>query len=124
MKDFLIQLIRQCDYLYGVKRTSLYADTATYAQRFCYYGLFIFDGKTTTLNILSGITVPNFGKYDKPGDVDAVLEKFSNNIMGGIFPSPGLQHAFAITAWVSKNPLASGRKSENPRTPQPIFPLP
>lgn len=42
-------------------------------------------GKTTALNILSGITVPNFGKYEKPGDVDLVLEKFSNNIMGKYF---------------------------------------
>lgn len=42
-------------------------------------------GKTTTLNILSGLTVPNFGKYDKPGDVDAVLDKFSNNVMGKYF---------------------------------------
>ena len=42
-------------------------------------------GKTTTLNILSGITVPNFGDYSKPGSKDLVLEKFSNNIMGKYF---------------------------------------
>ena len=42
-------------------------------------------GKTTTLNILSGITVPNFGDYSKPGNKDLVLEKFSNNIMGKYF---------------------------------------
>lgn len=42
-------------------------------------------GKTTTLNILSGITVPNFGKYTEGGDKDAVMEYFSGTQMGSYF---------------------------------------
>ena len=43
MEDLFIQLIRQRDYFYCVKRTPLYADPATNAKRFRYYWLFIFD---------------------------------------------------------------------------------
>lgn len=42
-------------------------------------------GKTTTLNILSGITVPNFGEYEKEADRDAVLDHFSGTMMGQYF---------------------------------------
>lgn len=42
-------------------------------------------GKTTTLNILSGVTIPNFGNYEQKGTMQAVLEQFSNNIMGKYF---------------------------------------
>ncbi len=44
-------------------------------------------GKTTTMNILSGITVPNFGDYKNAGDRDSVIEKYSNSILGDYFKS-------------------------------------
>lgn len=44
-------------------------------------------GKTTALNILSGITVPNFGKYEGKGDREKVIKKFSNTILGDYFRS-------------------------------------
>ncbi|MGC9122838.1 MAG: ribosome biogenesis/translation initiation ATPase RLI [Thermoplasmata archaeon] len=37
-------------------------------------------GKTTAINILSGIIIPNFGAYDKKGDKDKVLEYFKGTI--------------------------------------------
>ncbi len=42
-------------------------------------------GKTTTLNILSGLAVPNFGDYEKKDDRDTVLEYFSGTQMGNYF---------------------------------------
>ncbi len=42
-------------------------------------------GKTTTLNILSGVTVPNFGDYEKKEDPDSVLDHFSGTQMGSYF---------------------------------------
>lgn len=42
-------------------------------------------GKTTTLNILSGLTVPNFGDYEKDEDKDAVLDHFAGTQMGQYF---------------------------------------
>ncbi|WP_010917754.1 ribosome biogenesis/translation initiation ATPase RLI [Thermoplasma volcanium] len=42
-------------------------------------------GKTTTLNILSGITVPNLGNYDKPPSKDAVIDRFARTTMGAYF---------------------------------------
>lgn len=42
-------------------------------------------GKTTTLNILSGVVVPNFGDFKEKGSQDRVLERFSNNLMGRYF---------------------------------------
>ena len=33
-------------------------------------------GKTTTMNILSGVVIPNFGNLDKKDDRDYVIEKF------------------------------------------------
>ncbi|MCL4332924.1 MAG: ribosome biogenesis/translation initiation ATPase RLI [Candidatus Thermoplasmatota archaeon] len=42
-------------------------------------------GKTTALNILSGVTVPNFGRYDDSEDRDAVLERYSGTMMGRYF---------------------------------------
>ena len=42
-------------------------------------------GKTTALNILSGVTIPNFGEYEKKPDRDAVLEKLAGTQMGTYF---------------------------------------
>jgi len=42
-------------------------------------------GKSTTINILSGIIVPNFGKYDKKGDKDQVIEHFRGTVYGSYF---------------------------------------
>lgn len=42
-------------------------------------------GKTTTLNILSGITVPNFGEYENKDDRDSVTDHFSGTQMGNYF---------------------------------------
>lgn len=44
-------------------------------------------GKTTTMNILSGITVPNFGDYKNSGNRESVIEKYSNSILGDYFKS-------------------------------------
>ncbi len=37
-------------------------------------------GKTTAINILSGIIIPNFGEYQKKGDKDRVLDYFKGSI--------------------------------------------
>ena len=42
-------------------------------------------GKTTTMNILSGVTVPNFGNFDEKPSRENVLESFSGTIMGDYF---------------------------------------
>lgn len=42
-------------------------------------------GKTTAMNILSGVLVPNFGKYDETTGRDDVLKKYSNSILGDYF---------------------------------------
>jgi Predicted ATPase, RNase L inhibitor (RLI) homolog len=42
-------------------------------------------GKTTTMNILSGVLVPNFGKYDERVNQNDVLKKYSNSILGDYF---------------------------------------
>lgn len=42
-------------------------------------------GKTTTMNILSGVTVPNFGNFEGKASKNAVLEKLSGSIMGDYF---------------------------------------
>ncbi len=42
-------------------------------------------GKTTTMNILSGLVVPNFGNFSKQGNRDLVLKKYSNSILGDYF---------------------------------------
>ena len=42
-------------------------------------------GKTTAMNILSGVLVPNFGKYDETISKDDVLKKYSNSILGDYF---------------------------------------
>jgi len=42
-------------------------------------------GKTTTLNILSGITVPNLGSYERPPSKEEVIEKFARTEMGAYF---------------------------------------
>ena len=42
-------------------------------------------GKTTTMNILSGVLIPNFGDLERKNDQDFVIEKFSKSIMGQYF---------------------------------------
>lgn len=42
-------------------------------------------GKTTTMNLLAGITIPNFGEYEKEASKDVVLEKFSGTSIGNYF---------------------------------------
>lgn len=42
-------------------------------------------GKTTTMKILSGLTVPNFGNFQSKGDVDRVLEYYKGSQMGDYF---------------------------------------
>ncbi len=42
-------------------------------------------GKTTTMNILSGVVIPNFGNLDKKDDRDYVIERFSKSVMGQYF---------------------------------------
>lgn len=42
-------------------------------------------GKTTTMNILSGVLIPNFGNISKKNDKDYVIERFSKSIMGQYF---------------------------------------
>jgi len=42
-------------------------------------------GKTTTMNILSGVLTPNFGDMERKNDQDFVIEKFSKSIMGQYF---------------------------------------
>ncbi len=42
-------------------------------------------GKTTTMNILSGVLIPNFGGIARKDDQDFVIEKFSKSIMGQYF---------------------------------------
>ncbi len=42
-------------------------------------------GKTTALNILAGIVVPNFGNFSAGSDKDAVVEKYAGTLMGRYF---------------------------------------
>jgi ATP-binding cassette subfamily E protein 1 len=42
-------------------------------------------GKTTTMNILSGVLVPNFGDFERKDNKDYVIEKFSKSTMGQYF---------------------------------------
>ncbi len=42
-------------------------------------------GKTTTMNILSGIVIPNFGNYNSKNDKEGVIKKFSKSLMGQYF---------------------------------------
>ncbi len=42
-------------------------------------------GKTTTMNILSGVVIPNFGNFSKNDNRDYVIEKFSKSVMGQYF---------------------------------------
>ncbi|EQD26243.1 RNase L inhibitor, partial [mine drainage metagenome] len=42
-------------------------------------------GKTTTMNILSGVVIPNFGDYETKPDQDRVIEKYSKSILGQYF---------------------------------------
>ncbi len=42
-------------------------------------------GKTTTMNILSGFVIPNFGNFSEKGSKDAVLKQYSNSILGDYF---------------------------------------
>ncbi|MHB1507424.1 MAG: ribosome biogenesis/translation initiation ATPase RLI [Cuniculiplasma sp.] len=42
-------------------------------------------GKTTTMNILSGVIVPNFGEYESTPDRESVVNRYSNSILGQYF---------------------------------------
>jgi len=42
-------------------------------------------GKTTTLKILSGLLVPNFGKYEEEASKDNVIRYFATSLMGTYF---------------------------------------
>ena len=42
-------------------------------------------GKTTTMNILAGVLIPNFGDMERKNEQDFVIEKFSKSIMGQYF---------------------------------------
>ena len=42
-------------------------------------------GKTTTMKILSGLTVPNFGNFQAKGDPDRVIEYYKGSQMGDYF---------------------------------------
>ena len=42
-------------------------------------------GKSTTLRILSGITIPNFGNFVNPPDKDEVIEYYQGSMMGDYF---------------------------------------
>jgi ATP-binding cassette subfamily E protein 1 len=42
-------------------------------------------GKSTTLKILAGILVPNFGKYDEPASKKSVTDKYATSVMGDYF---------------------------------------
>ncbi|MHB1662369.1 MAG: ribosome biogenesis/translation initiation ATPase RLI, partial [Thermoplasmataceae archaeon] len=42
-------------------------------------------GKTTTMNILSGVIIPNFGDYESKPDKDKVIERYSKSILGQYF---------------------------------------
>jgi ATP-binding cassette subfamily E protein 1 len=42
-------------------------------------------GKSTTLRILSGITIPNFGNFERKPDKDAVIDYYQGSVMGDYF---------------------------------------
>lgn len=42
-------------------------------------------GKSTTLRILAGLQVPNFGKYEETASREAVVEKYATSVMGDYF---------------------------------------
>ncbi len=42
-------------------------------------------GKSTTVNILSGIIIPNFGNFEKQGDKDNVIAHFRGTVYGSYF---------------------------------------
>ncbi len=42
-------------------------------------------GKSTTLKILAGLQVPNFGNYEQQASKEAVVEKYATSVMGDYF---------------------------------------
>ena len=64
-------------------------------------------GKTTTMNILAGITVPNFGNYEKPGGKEEVLERYAGTVMGTYFKNlyDGKKKAVLKNQYVDKIPM-------------------
>ncbi len=42
-------------------------------------------GKSTTLKILSGLLIPNFGKYNEPATREGVVQHFATSVMGDYF---------------------------------------
>lgn len=64
-------------------------------------------GKTTTMNILAGITVPNFGDYENPGGKEGVLERYAGTMMGTYFSDlyDGTKKAVLKNQYVDKIPM-------------------
>ncbi|MCL4314964.1 MAG: ribosome biogenesis/translation initiation ATPase RLI [Candidatus Thermoplasmatota archaeon] len=64
-------------------------------------------GKTTALNILSGITIPNLGNYEQKGDMDKVIENFSGSVLGDYFRSlySGKMKVVLKNQYVDKIPM-------------------
>ncbi len=42
-------------------------------------------GKSTTLRILAGLQVPNFGKYEETASKEAVVDRYATSVMGDYF---------------------------------------
>ncbi len=72
-------------------------------------------GKTTTMNILAGITVPNFGEYESPGGKEEVLDRYAGSVMGTYFRGlyDGEKKAVLKNQYVDKIPsVVKGTISE------------
>ncbi len=72
-------------------------------------------GKTTALNIISGVTVPNLGDFEKKGDKDAVIEHFAGSVIGDYFRDlySGKRRVVLKNQYVDKIPrVKSGKVSE------------
>lgn len=72
-------------------------------------------GKTTALNILSGVTVPNIGNFDRPGDKDEVIEHFAGSVLGTYFKGlySGKKKVVLKNQYVDKIPVVTkGKVSE------------
>ncbi|MEM0140002.1 MAG: ribosome biogenesis/translation initiation ATPase RLI [Ferroplasma sp.] len=76
-KDIIHQYGRDSFRLYSLPELSKGRVTALLGQNAL--------GKTTTMNILSGILIPNLGEINSHDARDEVLSKFSKNIMGEYF---------------------------------------
>lgn len=63
-------------------------------------------GKTTTMNLLAGITIPNFGDYESPGGKEGVIENYAGTVMGTYFRDlyDGTKKAVLKNQYVDKIP--------------------